>query len=467
MDIESLAHNLFGYKINEREFRKRFEQCPDNEILQRVTTRLRLIDLLQFRMAYRHGAFLDGTQQYLIDIDIKSLELYLLCTCIDTLSGETNFLDFPRWLQVGEKVSKKTKYHINDDKIKAILEEGKQDLFDPDVFRNKAAKVYTEIYLSNFGITNGFLQFFDELPDIAKEILASSYFISDLIKEDRLSDEIDEVTEIEGEKGWTKYSISLIKEEEKWNNKNVNDKVNTIGLYFYRHRRNAYTHKSLGWKPQVFNNPNEATQLSNILENHDTNWTPFEIKIAENDKYRFFRFKANHNEDEVLLVRLIVSISVLAKLGYDISADYVRGLRRYLFFKQTLHGVLSDFDAIFNILRYFEAEIEEPLVIRYNIGFALFPTANLKRWIPHTFEIWPNHKSWLTQYFNNLEEYNVIISEFNTKYLQLFEDNEIERTNFRKDNFEKLKHGFRVNKFFKITQKIYEWINEIADRMDW
>lgn len=476
MDIQFLAHNLFGYKINEGEFRQRFEQCSDKELLQRVTVRTRFIDLLRFRTSFKRSYFLNGGHAgYLVDIEKQGLELYLLCTCIDALSGETDFLDFPTWLQVGTSQSKKNKYHIKDDKIKEILGNDAQALLNPDIFRNKAAKLYSEVYLSNFGNSEGFLQFFEELPNAAKEILAESYFISDLLKEDYFSNEKDEVTEINGHKGFSKYTVSLIKEKEKWKSKNNNEKVNIIGKYLYIHRRNAYTHKSEGWASQVFDDPNEDPQLGPILNNPNSNWQPVELQLAENGKYRFLNYKASHNEDEALLIRLIVSLNVLVRLGFEVNSEYIKGFRQYLLYRKNLYMALHEFDEVFNILRYFGYDVEIPALLLNQKEFPLFPCVHFKRILIHTIEIWPNHKNWLNSYIDIVEGYNIQIAEFNTEFLQLYKSYENSQTledhntmmSFRNNTFMKLKYDFEIKNVFAKAQSIYDWINGNADRMEW
>ncbi len=135
-----LAYNIFGFKLQKAEFVSRLGQHKLNSQLNAVAWRMYLIDTMRYRLRFSRPGFFfapDFHSEYELSgqvfEEIRALQLYLLCTCIDTISGQ-DFVSFDKWLKISKK-RKKDQYGVDAESISFILRNVSGDLRNPDIFQ--------------------------------------------------------------------------------------------------------------------------------------------------------------------------------------------------------------------------------------------------------------------------------------------------------------------------------------------
>ena len=212
----SLAFAMFGYKQNETQFVALLNNHNLKDNLFSIAWRFYLADCIRYRVRL--------SEQYLFfapdfiskehlnlstSEEFKALEIYLLCTCIDAISGQDDFLSFDQWLQ---KIGNIGKGEFEDDKntVAEILTDSGLDLSDPTNFSNLAYRLYDEVYLKRFGNHRAFIRTFDELPIELKQIFIENLFISRPINKDPIRDKKPSDIGIRS----VRYEIELTSSEE-------------------------------------------------------------------------------------------------------------------------------------------------------------------------------------------------------------------------------------------------------------
>jgi hypothetical protein len=102
------VQSVFGCGIDRHTFKAKFEGMGEKDQLrlERVAKRMRLSLKLRYEAAFSRNPFAFGDEDFrLFNVEMPSIEIYLLCTCLDTFAGKPDYKDFGEWLQVQENVT--------------------------------------------------------------------------------------------------------------------------------------------------------------------------------------------------------------------------------------------------------------------------------------------------------------------------------------------------------------------------
>jgi hypothetical protein len=215
-------YSIFGEGTNLSEFSPLVDRLDKDtlKLLSSVAVRISLVEALS------------SLNHFPSNRDFASLQLYLLCTCIDALAN-------PRWLAFNEWLAtKKAEYHTTerDTKLEEVFDELKNKS-DNQFYVKSILELYSE-YLNHYGTTRKFGAFFLDLPDFMKEFIASSYQI------------------FNGYENFLKPEIW-----QKWNEKTTDEKLGKIANYIFEYRRNQFTHAGRTYQTtweSYFHSPKEA-----------------------------------------------------------------------------------------------------------------------------------------------------------------------------------------------------------------
>ena len=459
-----LEYNLFGFNVNAKDFNHRLCQSENLEQLGAVAIRVYLIDRLRYRLRFTPALFLSTPDlNYRLGIEKQALELHLLCTCIDALAGK-DFLSFPEWLAVS-KPAKKAKHRINDSIIELAIRGMREGLCEPDVFRRAATQVYKNAYLPQHGNHKAFLRYFDSLPDSLKKLLTEIYVMSDPLDEDDISREVKDGASLPNDiKAWNQA-------REKWQTKSLDQKIRSIAEYFYSYHRNPYTHKARSVKPRV------TADWSEILgmEVGDAAWDPINDVIQFGGKYRIVRFKADPGEDESIMLRLVVAVGWLKKLGYQADEDFVRGFRKYQVRRESMYNAMYEIEVMLRMWRYYTGEDEEHSPYSATLSLPKFPISNIDKLRPHLYKttsLEGGIDGMIKDYLNRLGQINEHINNFNTAHIPPFPgvlDLDMEERRLvkeaRDEAYESIRNITTSRDITGLAHKIYEWLDLLVDRM--
>ncbi len=96
------VRQAFSCGIDIVHFTTRYEALPQEERdrLQRVASRMLVTLKLRYQLAVSTNPFIDVVEQHLFESsDWPSLEVYLLCTCLDMMAGQSRHKDFKNWVR--------------------------------------------------------------------------------------------------------------------------------------------------------------------------------------------------------------------------------------------------------------------------------------------------------------------------------------------------------------------------------
>ncbi len=89
---KGLSYELFGFQQRSNEFNDRLRAHPRQDVLAAATLRVYLAGRIRYRMQIDDRQSRLSGRRYLLEQDVRALELYLLCTWPDVLSGD-DFID--------------------------------------------------------------------------------------------------------------------------------------------------------------------------------------------------------------------------------------------------------------------------------------------------------------------------------------------------------------------------------------
>jgi hypothetical protein len=177
-----------------------------------VMSRLSFVDELRYIYKFDESDLIQC-------IHLDALEVYLLCTCLDTLAGKENYYDVQNWLK-----ARKTKPAIHgsiekNDHLTKVESLGER--FSAALFQSVTSEILN-IYNKNYGINQNIRQLILDLPESLKRFFADQYII---------------------------YQYGDESGKEKWENKSVDVKLKNIFIdYIFKFRRNKFTHESTGFR---------------------------------------------------------------------------------------------------------------------------------------------------------------------------------------------------------------------------
>ncbi|HEM61271.1 MAG TPA: hypothetical protein ENO24_03185, partial [Chloroflexi bacterium] len=95
------ARRLFGCGVDTYLFERKYAALSDEKQrrLDRVARRVALTARLRYEMGFRDNPFRSREEDYLLrSVELSSIEVYLLCTCLDTLAGKPRYKPFAKWV---------------------------------------------------------------------------------------------------------------------------------------------------------------------------------------------------------------------------------------------------------------------------------------------------------------------------------------------------------------------------------
>jgi hypothetical protein len=300
--------NLFGLGLKSGEVLNLLESHEKKDELINVANRLWFIDLLRYRTMFSPGNVVPNTIPYFLENEVSALHQYLLFTCIDALAEKTDFITFPEWLNI-KKQKKKDKYKINDDNIKKAM--GIGDLNEPVNFRFAAYQVYKNCYQPNHGNKISINNFLHGLPEGLKKLLTELYVITKTTGPVNYFSFDQNGCPINTVENW-EFELK------KWGTRDLDTKVNLIANYYYTILRNPYTHSA-------------KTTLQKPLNHHNV----FHLKNFSlvydyySEEKCIVRFQQESVEEEILILRLIVIIGWLAKVGFHVDDELINKFRNH------------------------------------------------------------------------------------------------------------------------------------------
>jgi hypothetical protein len=189
---------------------KRIKEA-DRDLHKRAASamsRIQFIDQLRY-----------GIPQNLVPVDSKDtlqgfdrdgLEVYLLCTCLDTVAGKADYIDLPSWLK-----TKEARYCgiLTRNKILSASYEEDAPFNQSKYFGLMSALL--EEYHKHYGVTRSIKDLVQALPEYIKSKFVASYVI---------------------------YKHG--QNDQNWHGKDIQQKTNAILDYLLECRRNSYTHSA-------------------------------------------------------------------------------------------------------------------------------------------------------------------------------------------------------------------------------
>lgn len=143
----------------------------DRELLERARrtlSRVRFTDQLRYTIAQSTST--TDIRDALQGFDRDALEIYLLCTCLDTLAGKDDFIDLPSWLRSNNRA-----YHgiVQRD---ADLDVSFAQPFERARYLPLIERLLN-LYHQHYGVTKGIKDMVLALPGYIKDELSQGYRI--------------------------------------------------------------------------------------------------------------------------------------------------------------------------------------------------------------------------------------------------------------------------------------------------
>jgi hypothetical protein len=96
------VQRVFGCGVGGQTFKAKYEGLSDKDRLrlERVARRVWLTLKLRYETIFLKNPFAWSDEEFaLAEVELPSIEVYLLCTCLDTLAGKPNYAEFGDWLK--------------------------------------------------------------------------------------------------------------------------------------------------------------------------------------------------------------------------------------------------------------------------------------------------------------------------------------------------------------------------------
>src|SRR6266508_1403420 len=184
------AQRMFGCGVDPQTFNTQLAQLPmkDQLRLEGVAQRLWLTLRLRYDLPIYNNPYASEYEEYRLTlIELPSIEIYLLVTCLDTLAGKPSYVDFSKWLD--------------------------EQTIPDDLDRSKVKQIY-EQYKEEYGVSKNLKNLFQRLPTVAKDWLANNVAI------------------------WKPGQPMLTNEQDR------DQLIKLLFKYFYEIRRNEFTRSS-------------------------------------------------------------------------------------------------------------------------------------------------------------------------------------------------------------------------------
>lgn len=281
---------------------------------------------LGFTNRLRYSYDLDITD-VLEERDRSSLEVYLLCTCLDTLAGKEDFCDLQTWLRVSNKARNHQIQGLNEKY--ELLNELNGTAFSVSTFRETVDNLLT-LYNESYGVNRNLLELIRSLPEKSKERLASMYTIHKKGEDPAL-----------------------------WERKTTDDKLKVIFIdYLFTIRRNKYTHTG-----ETFRHFGGIASLR-IALSKGTNYTPLPatLEFQQNEEILVVTCKYG---DEALFLREVI-LACIAKIYGVLDSHWIKRYERAEMLRQRLLALQYELSYNLNVLQSHLGVLSEGFIIRDN-----------------------------------------------------------------------------------------------------
>ena len=264
--------DVFGCGVDPAVFDRLHEDLPleEQDRLQRVGRRVWLTLVLRYQTIIRRSPFESPYDWIMLSRwELPSIEVYLLCTCLDTLAGKSDYRTFWQWLNT-----------------RAI---------DRALTMNEIGGLHAQ-YMEEYGVGLAFRRLFDNLSTAVKIWLASNVSI-------RPSDHPIADTDIDSQE-----LVSLLRK------------------YFYTIWRNPYTHRSMSRQTSVADDTRIPSQVGWWIT--PASGTMFEFQDGRTGQTWDFSFR--EGLDEATILRVIIHASVLRMMGVEVKEGTIESNLRGL-----------------------------------------------------------------------------------------------------------------------------------------
>lgn len=365
MAIKMDALYVFGCGVNRQYFESQFNALDqENQLrLERVARRIRFTLKLKYEIGIYQNPFEAPYDHFLLLHDeLPALGIYLLVTCLDTLAGKAQFMDFRDWLR-------------DQPDVTGMSLEG-------------IVSLYTA-YQTDYGVGKNLRSLFDNLPSSTKEWLAKNVVIR----------EIEQPLVAEGQ--------------------DPNLLVKRLFTYFYEIRRNEFTHSSFPQQVSTaddIRHPDKADWwVTPALGTH--------FALNRRNRNRLWNFSYRQGLDEATILRLIIHSAALQILDIQVTDELVNLNLRNFSRLDGLYSFVAEVASNANLLKVWSniEEIDKSDFKSYllYVGVPLLSDEAASRMI----ERYDVGKGWETsyhqitlQYVREIAHLNAMIANFNAKH---------------------------------------------------
>jgi hypothetical protein len=323
--------NYFGLGMKSGELLRLLKKNKQQEQLLSVAWRIWFSDLLRYRLAVYPTKVVPNNLPGFLENEFVALNQYLLFTCIDGLV-DNHFLTYPEWLNSSRK--NKLKHHIDDEKISKLLPD---NISSPDTFRSTAYRIYVSCYKPIYGNRTSINNFLVSLPEPVKKVMVEKFMvIQPPRKIDILVLDHDTGSPFDDTSEWERIKTS-------WRNESIGKRITDISEYLYNVTRNPYTHNAItaDQKPHYHHHEFPKGEITLIYDYYEQN-------------NKLIVYEQEGIEDKYLLIRMLVSIGWLTKLGIVIDENFVAKFRKHQVKRELIYISLREIDEIINISKLYQ-----------------------------------------------------------------------------------------------------------------
>jgi len=355
---------VFGCGIDRQTFKTKYEGLPNKEKLrlERVARRLWLTLKLRYEVAfYRNPITWEKEGFTLTNVELPSIEIYLLCTCLDTLAGKPTYVEFGEWVKSQEST-------------------GSLD-------KNGIINLYNQ-YKDEYGIGKNFRNLFINLPPTVKTWLSNN------------------------------ISIHRSGHSQSADKSNPDLLMKHLYTFFYEVWRNTYTHSSVSQKTSIADDIVEPTK-DDASWSYPPAWINF-VLYRDKPKQKW-DLTYRTGLDLATILRLIINTVALQILKIDVTQESISTNLRNFSRLSGLYAFASEVASNSETLRALSQVDEHGLGNFCNyliyVGIPLLQsTASVTMLNRYNTEL-PLEASlhkMTTQYLTDVNKLNIEISNFNT-----------------------------------------------------
>ncbi len=366
-------YQALGCGINQQYFQECFINLgqKDREKLGRVAQRLWFITKLKYEGSFWTNPYIPRQKELsIIFSEIPTLEIYLLCTCLDTIAGKSEYREFDTWVKE-KKFSSDNLFNIS-----------------------QVIDLHNE-YQNEYGINKNLKKLFSSLASEVK-----SWLIEHVVIQQEANPNISFATS----------SDKLVAQLHK---------------FYFDVWRNAYTHSSVTRKSGI--TIEFIEELGNGPEWILAQPSPFEFTRKNKKKWNIYH---RADVDLSLILRVIVYSAALQFLGIkpskEIIDNYLSNLQKTRLSYWVLHE-FRDNQTLLNFwlrIRFIRETLEVTPIIEYLDRFIEyhFPTLASTS-IKGLLKLLDSNDDFEKQLIEPLQEYLQLIQEFNSNIASFNKDN--------------------------------------------